>query len=305
MPFYSEIQIRTCHAEFKRLKKYTDKLIFFDRLFGIIPFSFPDFDPQLRYFFQKEKMTELSDIFRKERNNPGLNEKKFSFAEDFVFNIRPANSNSATYSNYILSSFLSRTPVFKEWIRQRKTADKPVEFFLDEANGLINRIENALQNEQEKGFNFQCMAVFYKGFYDAFSNQVNLPGKKRKFIELYLYAQGIIYANYINSLKTALQQSRNPVELQRSSCLDLPGKLGLMQELGIIEFLKSRYTGLDVISFENKVAEILCLITGEYTDQKETVLKILSAMNRQNPGGSSKMNSSGMHQKIIKMTTGK
>ena len=119
MQFYSENQVRQLHAEFRGLKKYVDKLSFFDRLFGIIPFSFPDFDPQLGFLFQKEKTEELIDILRKERNNPALTEKKFSFGETFVFNIKPANSNSSAYSNYILSIFLSRSPAFEEWIRQK------------------------------------------------------------------------------------------------------------------------------------------------------------------------------------------
>ncbi|HEY4965339.1 MAG TPA: hypothetical protein VII28_03025, partial [Puia sp.] len=95
MSFFSENQIRKRHAEFMGLKKYADKLIFFDHLFGIIPFPFPDFDPELAFLFQKEKMEELTAIYKKERNNRGLTEKKFSYREDFIFNIRPANSNSA------------------------------------------------------------------------------------------------------------------------------------------------------------------------------------------------------------------
>src|SRR5450755_1895260 len=115
MQYYSENQIRTFHSEFKRHKKYADKLAFFDRLFGIIPISFPDFDPQLRFFFQKEKTDALVEIFKKERNNPGLTETKFVFGETIVLNIKPPNSNSAAYSNYILSSFLSRKPFFEDW----------------------------------------------------------------------------------------------------------------------------------------------------------------------------------------------
>jgi hypothetical protein len=263
MPYYSENQIRTFHSEFKSHKKYAEKLIFFDHIFGIIPFSFPDFDPDLQFFFQKEKTDELVTIFRNERNNPGLTEKKFFFGEDFVFNIKPANSNSAAYSNYILSRFLSRRPVFEEWIRENQSAEKPVEFMLNEANRIVNKIEYCLQNEYDKSFKLQCMSVFYKGFYDAFGNRVNLPDKKRKFIELYLYAQGIIYSKYVSSLKTALQDFLHPAGLQKSTHPDQAGKLELLNELGIIDFLRARYSGMDSVSLENKIAKILCLLTGE------------------------------------------
>jgi hypothetical protein len=305
MQFYSENQVRTLYAEFKGLKKYVDKLIFFDKLFGIIPFSFPDFDPQLRFIFQKEKTDELANIFKKERNNPGLIEKKFFFGDNIVFSIKPANSNSAAYSNYILSSFLSRTPIFEEWIRRKKNLENPVEIILNEANGFINQIEFCLQNEHDKSFRLQCMSVFYKGFYDAFSNRVNLPDKKRKFIELYLYAQGIIYANYISSLKTALHNSLYPPDLQRPAHLDLSEKLDLINELGILDFLKTRYAGMDSLSFENKIADILCLITGEYAEKKQSVLKFLSSLNRSNTNGFAKRQSSVVHSKLLHLTTGK
>jgi hypothetical protein len=281
MSIYSENQIRKRHAEFMGLKKYADKLIFFDHLFGIIPFPFPAFDSELTFLFQKEKTQELADIYKKERNNRSLTEKKFSYREDYVFNIRPANSNSAVYSNYILSSFLLRAPQFTELINQKKTGEKPVEVLLDQANGCINEIELRLQYSLDKSFGLQCMAVFYKGFYDAFGHRAYGPGKKRKFIELYLYAQGIIYSNYISSLKTALQQGRYPTEPEIAGQLDFSGKFNLMEELGIIDFLKNKYAQLDSASLENKLVELICHITGENADQKKTILQMLRSTNRQ------------------------
>ncbi len=274
MKFFSENQIPGLHAEFKNQKKYVDKLAFFDRLFGIIPFSFPDFDPQLRYFFQKENIEALETLFRKERNNPSLAEKKFFIGESFTFNIKPANSNSAVYSNYILSSFLSRKPKFEEWLPEKIPAEKSIEVVLDEANRMINSIEYALQNDYDKSFRLQCMSVFYKGFYEAFTNRVNLPGKKRKFTELYLYAQGIIYANYISVLKAALAASRVPAGLRRPQTLDLAAKLALLEELEIIDLIKKKFAGQDPISSENKVVETVCLITGEL-EQKELIRQSL------------------------------
>jgi len=280
-------------------------LTFFDRVFGIIPFPFPEFDPKLSFFFQQEKKQAFEELFKGERNNPGLTEKKFSFGETFVFNIRPANSNSAVYSNYILSSFLSRTPVFSDWISKHTTTGKPLTTLLEEANSIVNQIEYQLQNENEKSFTHQCMAVFYKGYFDAFSSQVNGPGKKRKFTELFLYAEGIVYANYIRSLKSALQKTRMSADLPGSTHLDLAGKLELLNELGLIDFLRTRYAGLDPFSFENKLTEILCLLTDGEMQQKELILEFLNVMNRQRFPGSSKKQSVLLREKILHFTTGK
>jgi hypothetical protein len=274
MQLYSEKQIRDLHSEFKSHKKYAAKLAFFDRYFGIIPFSFPEFDPRLDLFFQDEKNSTLISIYKMERNNPGLTEKIFSFQEDFVFNIKPTNSNSAAYSSFILSRFLSLAPSFDEWIRLRESEGTSVEQLLGEANGIINKIEYRLQYEYDKSFHLQCMSVFYKGFYDAFCKQANMPGKKRKFIELYLYAQGIIYTHYIRSLKSALARSRYPEEFSGSSSLDFSGKLALLEDLGILDYLKRKFSRMDPFSFENKVAEIIQLITGETVERKDWQLSL-------------------------------
>ncbi len=47
--------------------------------------------------------------------------------------------------------------------------NNPIEFLLDEANGIVNKIEYYLHSEYDKSFRLQCMSIFYKGFYDAFS----------------------------------------------------------------------------------------------------------------------------------------
>jgi hypothetical protein len=274
MQLYSENQIRDLHSEFKSHKKYAAKLAFFDKYFGIIPYPFPEFDPQLSLFFQDEKTSRLISIYKMERNNPGLTEKKFSFRENFVFNIKPTNSNSAAYSSFILSRFLARAPAFDQWIHDREKEGILVEELLDEANGIVNNIEYRLQYEYDKSFHLQCMSVFYKGFYDAFCKQANLPGKKRKFIELYLYGQGIIYTHYIRSLKAALAKSRNPQEISNAKSLDFSGKLALLSDLGILDFLKRKFARLDPFSFENKIAEIIRLITGETVERKDWVLSL-------------------------------
>ncbi len=90
----------------------------------------------------------------------------------------------------------------------------------------------ALQNEYDKSFSLQCMSVFYKGFYDAFTNRVNRPGKKRKFIELYLYAQGIIYANYISSLKSCYAETPQPGWITKASAAGFARQTGSAEGTG-------------------------------------------------------------------------
>jgi len=205
MKQYSANGIRSLHEEYKTLRRYMEKLLFFDLHFEIIPFSFPAFDPELKFFFEKEKTASLTAIYKKERNNPSLTEKKFSFDIVYRFSIKPVNSNTSVYSTYILSKFLSGAPDYRELINQREerisannSGTKPL---LNEANGILNQVEFKLQNEYDKSLMHHYMAIFYKGFYDAYSKQVVFPVKKRKFIELYLYAQGILYEKYLKAVR--------------------------------------------------------------------------------------------------------
>lgn len=256
-----------------------DKLAFFDRWFGIIPFNFPDFDPDLPYFFESEKTEELADIFKKERNNPGLTIRKFQYDETFTFNIKPANSNSSAYSHFILSCFLLRKPLFEEWIKQHTASGKTIENLLDKANGTVNSIERQLQNEYDKSFKLQCISVFYRGFYDAFTRHLEGPGKKRKFIELYLYAQGMIYADFINSMKKVMRKSDFSERLETQTPLDLTGKMNLLRELGILDFLMEKYINPSTGFTDIQLAETITKITGESPEQKDLILHLIKKMN--------------------------
>jgi len=82
-------------------------------------------------------------------------------------------------------------------------------------------------------------------------------------------------------LKAALYKERNPAEFLQSHHLDLQGKLELLVELGVVEFLKNRYSAMDPVSFARKLAEVLCIIMGEEADQTELVLKILTEQEGQ------------------------
>ena len=144
---------------------------------------------------------------------------------------------------------------------------------------MVNSIEINLQNEYDKSFKLQCMSVFYRGFYDAFTRHLNGPGKKRKFIELYLYAQGMIYADFISSLKTAMRKASLPEDTKTQVPLDLTGKMNLMNELGILDFLADRYLNSGSSLPDIKLAETISQITGESPEQKEMILHLMKNMS--------------------------
>src|ERR1700759_293155 len=133
------------------------------------------------------------------------------------------------------------------------------------------------------------MSVFYRGFYDTFTRHLNGPGKKRKFIELYLYAQGMIYADFISSLKTALRKAGQPEELKTKAPLDLAGKMNLLYELGILDFLMNRYSNSGSGLSAGNLAETISQITGESPEQKELILHLIKKMSPNNASSSLSM----------------
>ncbi len=235
---YSEEEIRSLHLEFRSMKRYPDRLAFYDRHFGIVPFVFPSFDPGLPYFFERDKTDALVELMRKERNNPELSERIFRFGEIYRFSIKPINSNNPLYSTYILCKFLLAAPGPESYLEQPLLRQDTK--LLDDGNRVINFIEYKLQNEYDKSPKLHCMTVFHRGFSDAFLQKVRLPDKKRKFIELYLYAQGILYAKYLAVLKSRVIPRRRT---DKTVSPPVSGNgMDLLNELGAIDLLQRKYT---------------------------------------------------------------
>lgn len=287
MKKFSANGIRALYLEYKTLKRYVEKLMFFDLHFELIPFSFPAFDPELLFFFENEKIASLTAIYKGERNNPALSEARFSFDADYRFCIKPTNSNSSIYSTYILSKFLSAIPDFEKLIRQQESGiavdnpyDRPV---LEKANRIINQIEYKLKNEYDKSLTQHCMAVFFKGFTDSFAEQVTIPDKKRKFIELYLYAQGILYAKYLEAVRKHYVKSLAISCLPAIPSSHLQNKILLLRDSGAIDQFEKKYSNLGKEDIEYKMSALICLITGEDMTRQDLVRELfLSTGNAEN-----------------------
>ena len=234
---FPEEKIRDLHTQFRSMKRYLDRLAFYDRHFGIVPFSFPAFDPELPYFFERDKTEALVDLMKKERNNPDLSERTFRFDETYRFSIKPINSNNPLYSTYILCKFLMALPGPDD--RLENPLLRQDTKLLDDGNRIINFIEYKLQNEYDKSPKIHYMTVFYRGFSDAFLQKVRLPDKKRKFIELYLYSQGILYAKYLAILKSRVIPRRKTG--RTAAAPGFSNGLGLLNELGAIDLLQRKY----------------------------------------------------------------
>jgi hypothetical protein len=205
-PDYSDSLIRELHEQFISLKRYRERLVFYDTHFNIIPFQFPEFSPDLDIFTDGKLIADLIGIFKQERNNPGLNKKLFTAGNlDYVFDIKPTNSNNPLYNEFILAKFQSINPCPEQYLKagisKFKTDPNPLEKLLVLANERINSLECQIAYHFDKSYLQNFMAVFYKGVLDGFSKKRTPSSKKSKYIVLYLYSYGYQYGRYLKMIR--------------------------------------------------------------------------------------------------------
>jgi hypothetical protein len=89
----------------------------------------------------------------------------------------------------------------------------------------------------------------------------------------------MIYADFISSLKTAMRKTSHPEDLKTQLPLDLAGKMKLISELGILDFLTDKYATSENGLSEIKLAEIISQMMGESPEQAQLVLHLMKKMS--------------------------
>lgn len=159
------------HKEFIGLANYHDNLAFYDQHFGILPFKFPVFKPELDILLKGDEINFLMEIFQKERKQP-LNfiQTINDSTEIFVFNITPANTNRQFLTDYIINYFLSHDEGFNQIIKKIEetlaTKKQAWNMTLKAGNELVNLIKYKLSHNKERSFRNQFLHVFQNGFND-------------------------------------------------------------------------------------------------------------------------------------------
>ncbi|GAO42026.1 hypothetical protein [Flavihumibacter petaseus] len=253
---YTAEQVRGLHADFSLLKKYKEKLIFFDEHFGCIPYSYPSFDPELHFLLKQEGTNTLISLFEKERRNAIPLERRYRFDDElYLFNVSPFNSYPQVLNDYLIQRFMERDLPFATMLAEigsREGNDSWREKQKREALDKIEFLSFKVKTDVDRSFRLQFMSVFLKGFSDYRYGSPNTFSNRKKFIELYLYAQGILYARYLEALNG----------LSRS-LLDWKDRIIYVKELGIIDFLLAKFSRSDRSRIDQKLAETLCTIVGE------------------------------------------
>jgi hypothetical protein len=184
--------IKSVFSEFQSLKSYTDKLRFYDDHFKLIPHRFPACHGDPHTLFSTQNVNFLLEILQEERKHPFHPVWKFvGDDQDYTFSIQPRYSNYSTFNEYVLTQFLhSSTPRSAARKRQRNTTPLPA----DTVPEMISHLLQQVSRSPQAALRAQMVRVFYKGHTDFIQHQKSSFTRKKKFIELYLYAQGILFA---------------------------------------------------------------------------------------------------------------
>ncbi len=243
--------------EFNDLTNYYDKLTFYADHFSIIPNDFPVFNPQLDIFLKEEHFKELLAISQKERMKNATLIKRIDLpnGRGVIFNAAPTTKNRQLLNEFIIGQFIAQDAGFKNVmskIDQLDIADREIiNDIRNSAKSLLCLISHKLSGNYETSFRNQFLHIFYTGYKDYELNVIKRFSIKRKLIELYIYAQGILFAKYVEAVNHKMFVE---AKLDKPS---LKNRINLFYKLGIIDHLRRK------LHSEQKLIESISEITGE------------------------------------------
>ncbi|GAC1416934.1 MAG: hypothetical protein NVS9B7_08710 [Flavisolibacter sp.] len=259
------------------METYHEKLKFYDKHFGAIPFKFPDPDWELLWFKNDTATLDLVNILNEERSNTAhLYAKRFEFKNtSLVFNIRPQNTYQRIYFNqYVISTFVKKNnQALNDIKRKIKTLKNPCQFLDAKAQQLeevLNFAKHKIESSTETSTRIQFLSTFYRGYSDFHQGNDSILSLKRKYIELFLYSQGLIFGSYLHHLKTAVVKIREPLALPR---ITLTLKIAFLHQLGILDFLEKKFETTD------DLLQMLCLLLDEDLSHSKAIIKKLDKLS--------------------------
>jgi hypothetical protein len=284
---YPEEQIKFWHAEFQQIKIYKERLLFYERHFGLVEDEYPPFNVRLDFFFRQEDINVLIELFEKERRHSLPLEKVFVFDENsYHFNITPLNSYPEVFNDFVIGHFLQKDLAYRQSILELRhaaiTDPQQIAGFQKLANRKISQVADLLHSNTETSFRVKFMTVFYEGYADYTQNKFKKFSKRKKILELYLYSYGILFGKYLEALNNYSTETETEKEVREDSAdnPDCEMQLSLIRELGIIDFLQTKFTDTDLPETQQRIASLLCRIMGKSREQTASILKFLELETR-------------------------
>jgi len=280
-----EFNIAELFNQFNK-SRYPDKVVLFDRHFGLIPFDFPSFDISLSWYLDPAQLNTLTDILNIERRElRSLYRKAIPIGKKiYRFSVLPVYIPERKFLNeYVLDKFLNEKHKIKsDTLRQLSEAPSKKIYLEEKIAAITHWLDWVPKSLKTNPSSIQAkfLQIFYNGILAANSGKVSTLTIRRKFVELYLYAQGLLMMDYLNYLSSIYEAMVPGNSVQP---LPLRLKLVALHELGVLDLIRSRFDlesnehGLEII------ATIVSLITSEHTANYNEVYRTLSILGTGHP----------------------
>jgi hypothetical protein len=274
-------------AAFSAQEGYLNRLSHFEKHFHVIFDLFPAFDYTLTFLNDPGQIGLLTDMYRKDSSIYAALKKEFSIDKRlFVFDVRPVNSYRPVFNKYIIDGFVSADRGFNAITgaieKYGSYGERPVAALMDECDQSIRIVRDNLQKNKTSNFRIQFMTVFYEGYNDHLDGLSKSFRRKKKFIELYLYSQGLLFAGYRQRLQSAWlhQEIQEKVtEPDEFKVLDWRGQVLMLKKMGMLDVLKDKIQHPVETVKRKKIHRIICQIIGQQPYMTESITEYINLID--------------------------
>ena len=117
------------------------------------------------------------------------------------------------YNDYIINKFINQDSNFNKKVNllQSQSINNRKKFFENFQNEMfkINRLESFVNDiDQKVSTKNQFLKVYFNGYSDYKKGNIKSFPFKKKFVELYLYAQGVLMAKYFDEVEKYIQKNK-------------------------------------------------------------------------------------------------
>jgi hypothetical protein len=260
---------------------YAQKITWFDERFTVIPFVFPESDIEASWYNNEIKHNQLIEAFTKDSRGLNHFERKLCFgSREFKFDIRPVTLNQRILLNqYILNKFLATGNKTSQNLSDKTGKLSNPEDWLDTEIDRCQAIVNWTKHTIDKGnsaIRSKFLRIFYNGYQAYLFGNDKMVRVRRKFVELFLYSQGLLLAEYLGELQKEFGNIKKDEVTGRN--LTLAQKVLLLERLGVINQLRKKLRRRKNNVSDNQLAGLLCLIISEPLQNQDSILKFFSSL---------------------------
>ena len=275
---------------FRTQKDYASRIAFVDAHFPVMTDLFSNFDLQLEFLFIADKTQQLVSIYKQERIILARFRKQFSFGDrTYIFDARPAYSNRAHFNAFILDKLVNKDKQYNRLVSELETSGvvqgRTAEELLAEMDTLLMNIRDYLLQKRSPSFRIQFMKLFYNGYNDCLYGNLAIFKTRKKFVELFIYAQGLLFCRFRQLARYKMSFDALPETKRMESFTadqEWQNQIILLQRTGMLDVLNNNVSHPMESVKKDKISTIICRIIGQHPVMKDRIAHYLNFISAGN-----------------------